>query len=233
MYKSGFNISLMLVCALFGFFPITLCAQSQTTDINASACIATDELSQVIKSVNKEDLFSLRRLAVYYGACTEDSDAEFGYLKRAAAVGTASDLYNLAATIENKAGAKEAFPLYLRAAEEGNLYSERWIAHAYRDGTGTEKSPDAATNWFELASRRGDPLAMVDFANFLLNDSRQNNLEKAVALLLLVDRNFKFGLKPATKQYAEDQEKHFTQGQRQLVEALMDDYSSDWSRLHQ
>lgn len=51
--------------------------------------------------------------------------------------------------------AAKAVELYQKAADEGNLYGQYWLAYSYDNGNGIDRDPDKAIAYYRLAANQG------------------------------------------------------------------------------
>jgi TPR repeat protein len=75
---------------------------------------------------------------------------------------TADDRYNQACVLWDKRRLKEAFRLFLSAAEDGDLGAQLNIGYFYDYGLGTKKDSDEALRWYRRAHRRGHSSATLN-----------------------------------------------------------------------
>jgi hypothetical protein len=54
---------------------------------------------------------------------------------------------------------QEAFQEYLRAAEQGDVHAQAFLAWMYKAGCGTQKNEGESIKWYRVAADRGYPLA--------------------------------------------------------------------------
>jgi hypothetical protein len=82
--------------------------------------------------------------------------------------------------------AREAFSLFLTAAEAGHLGAQVVVGYLYDTGKGVRRSRDMALRWYRRAARRGDASAANNIATVYRDDGRLRLalrwFEKAVSL---------------------------------------------------
>jgi TPR repeat protein len=72
---------------------------------------------------------------------------------------TKDERFNQACHLWDKRRLKEAFRLFLSAAEDGDLGSQLNVGYFYDCGIGTTKDTNAALRWYKKAHKRGDSSA--------------------------------------------------------------------------
>jgi TPR repeat protein len=70
--------------------------------------------------------------------------------------------FNQACDLWDKRRLKEAFRLFLAAAEDGDQASQTNVGYFYDCGIGTKKDKDAALRWYTKAHRSGDSSATLN-----------------------------------------------------------------------
>jgi uncharacterized protein len=84
---------------------------------------------------------------------------------RAAELGYAPAMINLAFLSAERGEQVEALRLYTQAAELGEIVAQLEVAERYREGLGTNRDPIAAAQWYQRAAEQGDAGAMLILAN--------------------------------------------------------------------
>lgn len=154
--------------------------------ISSGACLSDSEIEDVRVRVERGDLLAIRRLAHHYGACADayDEKKQLALYRQAAQYGFAQDIWNLAAMIEAMGDNKTAFPLFLKAAKQGDQEAMRRVAAAYLEGKGVAEDRYEAALWLEAAASRGSATSAVDLAKLLRSFGKRETNIKALAWLM-------------------------------------------------
>jgi len=84
---------------------------------------------------------------------------------RAAELGYAPAMINLAFLSAERGEQQEALRLYTQAAELGEIIAQLEVAERYLDGIGTSRDPLAAAEWYQRAADQGDAGSMLILAS--------------------------------------------------------------------
>ncbi|MBQ7796645.1 MAG: SEL1-like repeat protein, partial [Lachnospiraceae bacterium] len=88
---------------------------------------------------------------------------------------TPDEMNNRAHVLYRKGMVKDAFELFLKAAEGGCNYAEYTCGEMYYDGEGTAKDLEKAAVWFKKAAEKGHVSAMYDYGMMILNKEVTDN----------------------------------------------------------
>jgi len=82
-------------------------------------------------------------------------------------------------TKENKG--KQAFPVCLASAQQGNAYAQNITGVSYMTGDGVQKNANKALNWFHRSANQGFAKAQSNIGlQFLVGDKADRDLTQAV-----------------------------------------------------
>lgn len=133
----------------------------------ATACFALTFEETLVKAQDDNPVAQFNLGLAYQTGDGVEADPVLAgeWYGKAADLGYAPAMINLAFLSAERGEQQEALRLYTQAAELGEIVAQLEVAERYREGTGTSRDPFAAAQWYHRAAEQGDTGSMLILAN--------------------------------------------------------------------